>query len=92
MDVITTGSYSPIEVKLLSQKSKLSPKVNRLLLSCILSSAIFLISLTLGLAAAAGLFHDQSSLFWLPITFGSLGVSGSTYISIRRLWIGQRTS
>jgi hypothetical protein len=58
----------------------------RLLPSCMLASAICLTTATLAgldLAGACRLIHP---LFWLTLTAGSLGVAGSTFISLWRIW------
>lgn len=90
----STASYSSGSLRELVVYSSTTDRWKRtrwVLISCVISSAICLVTLSLGLAAAAGVFYVAPPLFWFPITVGSLGVSGSTYISIGRLWTKQRT-
>lgn len=82
-----SGSDALIEQTSRQQETFIEKKIERLLLSCISSSAICLISLIMTFVEITGLLAIAHPLFWLPITFGSLGVAGSNYIYLRRLWV-----
>ena len=58
----------------------------RLLPSCMLASAICLTTATLAGIELAGGCQLMHPLFWLTLTAGSLGVAGSTFISLWRTW------
>jgi len=81
------GVEGPLDVRVLKAETRRQrSKVRRLLLSCILSSSLCLISLGFGLGDAAGLFTVIHPMFWFPIAAGSFGVSGSNFIYLRHLW------
>lgn len=81
-----TYSNSNSEFTVYSQRSGTRRKIGLLLGSCVLSAAICLASLLLGLAELAGVLKIAHPLFWFPITVGGFGISGSSYIYLRRIW------
>ncbi len=60
----------------------------RLLRSCILSSAICAATLALGVGEFTTSCQTSHAAFWFPMSLGSLGVAGSTFIRLKTLWRG----
>jgi hypothetical protein len=89
LDFDNFGSETTSEENLIFEEASfhtLQPNV-WVLRSCISASAMCFTTFILGLGEFIGLWEFAHPLFWFPLSIGSLGVAGSTYISLRRLWI-----
>jgi hypothetical protein len=89
LDFENFGSETASEENIVFEEASfhtLQPNV-WVLRSCISSSAICFTTFVLGLGELVGLWGFAHPLFWFPLSIGSLGVAGSTYISLRQLWI-----
>src|SRR5205809_3120556 len=65
--------------------TKAQSKMQWILLSCILSSAMLLTSVLCAVAAFFSVVTILTTKFWLTISAGSFGVAGSNFIYLRRL-------
>ena len=64
---------------------KFDKKMYELLLSSAVASSICFFSVIFAVLEIVGVFHIAHPLFWGVIATGSLGVSGSSWIYLRRL-------
>jgi hypothetical protein len=89
LDFGNVGSETTSEENIVFEEASfhtLQPNV-WVLRSCISASAICFMTFVLGIGELIDIWKFAHPLFWFPLSFGSLGIAGSTYISLRRLWI-----
>jgi|SRR5712692_9070930 len=83
---VTTPGSRPIHRVLSSESAAKDDTIYNLVRSCVLSSVLVGATLALTFAGLTNLSEKVPYFFWIPLSFGALGVAGSTYINLRQRW------
>ena len=81
---VTTPGSRPIHRVLSSESAAKDDTVYNLVRSCVLSSLLLGMTLALTVAGLTNVSAKIPYFFWIPLSFGALGIAGSTYMNLRQ--------